>query len=269
MIKVIVYLIGFILLFKGYIKYIESKSIFFPSQEIENTPSIFGLKYEDIFIPAPDGIKLNAWFIPSEGSKYTLLFFHGNAGNISTRLDKIQILNSINTNVFIVDYRGYGLSEGKSNEKNAYTDAEIAYDYLINERKLQPSNIIVYGESLGGAMAVDLAAKKKIKGIILEGTFSSGTDMGRVIYPFIPRFLFSKILDSIGKIRQIDVPKLVIHSQEDEVVPFKLGKKLFDSADPPKQFVKIHGGHNSAFLDSQDIYVSAIAAFLKSLDSDK
>lgn len=263
--KTIVYIVIAVVLLLGYIKYIEIHSIFFPMAEIEFTPEFINLTYEDVYLETKDNIKINAWFIPYTNAKYTILFYHGNAGNIGHRLDKINLLHQIGTNIFIIDYRGFGRSQGRPSEHGIYIDAQAAYDYLVNTRRIQPEDIILYGESLGGAAAVDLASKIKIRALIVEGTFSRGQDMAKRMYPFLPSILFSRKFDSLKKIKEVKAPKLFIHSKDDEIVPLNLAKKLFNVAPEPKYFVEMSGGHNEGFLDSQGKYTSSITSFIEQL----
>ena len=267
LIRGIIYISTAIILFVGYIKYIESRSIFFPTKEIELTPSLINLSFEDVYIDTEDKIKINGWFIPHNNAKYTILFCHGNGGNIGHRLDKIAILAEMGLNIFIIDYRGYGRSQGRPNEPGVYLDAKAAYGYLINKRNIKPEQIILYAESLGCAVAVHLASRVKTAGLILEGSFTRGRDMAKRIYPILPAFLFYNTFDSLTRIKLVDAPKLFIHSENDEIVPFDLAVKLYNAAKEPKRFVKIMGGHNTAFLDSQSKYVSAIVTFTRELDS--
>ncbi|MFH1457565.1 MAG: alpha/beta hydrolase [Candidatus Omnitrophota bacterium] len=248
-----------------YIKYIESRAVFFPEKKIEFTPLEFNLPFEDVVFNTQDGLKLNGWFIAQSNAKYTLLFFHGNAGNIGHRLEKLLALRSSGTDIFIIDYRGFGKSGGRVSEKGVYLDARAAYDYLVENRHIPPGQIILYGESLGTAVAIDLAAQGKVKAIIVEGGFSRGRDMAARMYPFLPHFLFSDSYNSLEKIEKIEVPKLFIHSRDDEVVPLELARKLYHASPSPKEFVELNGGHNSAFLDSQEKYISAINSFISNL----
>jgi fermentation-respiration switch protein FrsA (DUF1100 family) len=259
------YIILGIILIVGYVKYIEMRGIYYPIKNLEFTPANINLKFEDVYFKTIDNLKLNAWFIPHPEAKYTLLFFHGNAGNLQDRLDKINMLHNLGLNIFILDYRGYGKSEGKPSEKGLYKDAQAAYSYLVNVRKILPDEIILYGESLGTAVAIDLAAKFKVKALILEGAFSCGRDMAKTIYPYLPNFIFTNSFNSLEKIKKISTAKLFLHSQEDEIVPNKLTKKLFASACLPKYFIELKGSHNNAFLDDKEQYLSAIASFLTKL----
>lgn len=257
----IVVLVGLLI----YFRYIEKRSLYFPMRGIETTPAVIGLSFEEISFKADDGITLNGWFIPDKEAKDTILFFHGNGGNISHRLEKIAILHNLGLNVFIFDYRGYGKSRGSPSEKGLYRDGEAAYGYLIKQRGIPPNNIILYGESLGGAVAIDLAKDNKVKALITEDLFSSMKDMVKIIYPFLPHFILQSRFDSISKIKDIEVPKLIIHSVDDEIIPFRLGEKLFQQAAPPKEFLKMRGGHNTAFIDSEEVYKSGIRSFLQSI----
>lgn len=248
-----------------YIKYIENKGIYFPTNKIEFYPSSLGLPFEDIYIKTEDDIKINGWFIPYNNAKYTLLFFHGNAGNIGHRIQKLHMFWKLGVNLFIVDYRGYGQSEGRVSEKGFYLDAKAAYDYLVNSRGILPKQIILYGESLGIAVVVDLASLVEVKALILEGAFSRGKDIAKKIYPFLPTFLFSNQFDSLEKIKKVKAQKLFIHSRDDEVIPYELARKLYNAADEPKEFIELVGGHNDAFWVSEKKYISSINSFLERL----
>ncbi len=262
--NIIYILIGTIFMI-GYLRYFEHKALYFPMREIELTPEIIDLSYKDIYFSTEDNIKLNAWFVPAKDSRFTVLFCHGNGGNICHRIEKIQMLNTLGLDVFIFDYRGYGKSGGRPSEKGFYRDVSAAYEYLIYEKKISPDRIVLYGESLGGAVAIDLAARARVKALITESTFSSTKDVARVIYPYFPVFLISSKFDSLDKIKNIKVPKLIIHSQNDEIVPFAQSEKLFNAAPEPKRRVILVGPHNSCFMDSEERYVAGIKEFLKHL----
>ncbi|MFH1853721.1 MAG: alpha/beta hydrolase [Candidatus Omnitrophota bacterium] len=263
MIKNIVYtvVIGFLLL--AYFRYFEYRSLYFPEKDIESTPEFLGLRYEDIYFKAQDGTQLNAWFIPKEAPRFTILFCHGNGGNISHRIEKIALLNALNLNVFIFDYRGYGRSSGRPSEKGFYDDAGAAYNYLVSEKNIPPEKIVLYGESLGGAVAIDIAAKKTAGALIAESAFTSTKDMARVVYPFFPTFFISSKFDSAKKIQRVYMPKLIIYSQADEIVPFSQSERLFKLAPEPKERLRLLGGHNTCCEDSKDLYISGIDSFLK------
>jgi fermentation-respiration switch protein FrsA (DUF1100 family) len=167
--------------------------------------------------------------------------------------------------VFIFDYRGYGKSQGAPSESGLYLDAKAAYDYLAGERGVSKDAVILYGESIGGIVAIDLAQNKEIKALITEEAFTSVKDMSAMAYPFLPYFIFSSRFNALSKIKNVTCPKLVIHSVDDEIVPFPLGEKLFDAAPPPKKFLKLRGSHNTAFLESGQGFRDGIRYFLSGL----
>ena len=257
-------LLGLGLIF-AYVKYLEHKGVYYPTKDILVYPSSFGIPFKDIYITTEDKFKINGWFMPNPKAKHTLLFLHGNAGNIGDRIDKLQLLYHAGLNIFIIDYRGFGKSQGRPSEPGFYRDAFAAYDYLLNTIDIKPEQIILYGESLGSAIAVDLAFHRKVKALILEGAFSCGKDMAVKIYPFLPGFIFSNSFDSLTKVKEITASKLFIHSRDDKIVPFNLAKKLYDHAKGPKDFLEIRGDHNNAFLNFKELYVSSINAFIEKL----
>lgn len=249
------------------LRYIEKKIIFYPTKGINIYPSQAGLNFEDINFNASDEVRLNGWFIPAQEAKYTILFCHGNAGNVSHRIEKIRFFNQLGYNVFIFDYRGYGKSKGSPSENGLYKDSKGAYAFLLS-KGIVPSQIIGYGESIGGAVVIDLASKNKIGSLILESTFTSAKDMIRISFPYLPSWVFASQFDSIGKIISISCPKLIIHSINDEIVPFELSRKLYLAAPSPKSFLQIHGGHNSCFYESEELLRKEIFNFLKKLEYD-
>lgn len=265
MLKNIIYIVIAIIFVSVYFRYFEYKSIYFPMRDIELLPDAVGLSYEDVYLDTDDGVRLNAWFIPAGDSRFTVLFCHGNGGNISHRIEKILILNQIGLDVFIFDYRGYGRSNGRPSEQGLYKDVQAAYSYLVSEKGVSPERIIVYGESLGGAVAIDLAAKKSVKALITESVFSSTEDMTKVIYPFLPTFFISSKFDSVSKIKDVTAPKLIIHSHNDEIIPFNQSIKLLQASPGPKKHLVLMGSHNTYYIDSRDLYVSGILDFLQGL----
>jgi fermentation-respiration switch protein FrsA (DUF1100 family) len=178
-------------------------------------------------------------------------------------LGRIQFFNELGVNVLIIDYRGYGKSQGHPTEAGLYKDALAAYDYLFGRRDIDPQRIMAYGASLGGAVAVDLASKRNLSCLIVDSSFTSAADMAKRIYPFVPSFLIRVRMDNIGKIKTIKIPKLFIHSKDDEIVPMELGRRLFEAAVPPKEFLEITGGHNEGYMDSQDKIVEEMSRFLE------
>lgn len=260
--KILISASAVVLLLFFFIRLLEQKSLYFPFRDIEVTPGDMGLAYEEIFLETRDSVRISGWYVPSPVARATVLFCHGNGGNISHRLEKIKILHDMNVNILIFDYRGYGTSEGRPSEKGLYRDGEAAYAWLVNEKNVPPREIIGYGESLGAAVVIDLAAKHELGGLIIEGGFTSVRDMARHYLPFIPVFVYRSSFDSQAKIGSITSPKLHLHSPQDEIVPFKLGKKLYELAPEPKEFVELRGGHNDAFLVSRDVFAAGIDAFI-------
>jgi len=248
----------------------QSSMMFFPNATLDQTPAAWGLTYEDVFLDTDDGVRLHGWYIPRHGSKRTLLFFHGNAGNISHRGDSVEIFHRLGLNVFIFDYRGYGKSQGKPDEKGLYQDASAAWRYLNNEREFAHDDIILFGRSLGGAVAAKLAAEVQPGGLILESTFSSARDVATAVYPILSRMIFLRFdFNTTSHVRRVACPVLVLHSPNDEIIPFRLGEKVFQAANEPKSFVKMRGDHNSGFLTSQPDYEQAIGAFVSPANRGK
>ncbi len=263
--KIIFASIAIIVLLFMFVRFLEYKSLYYPFRNIEMTPENIGLTYENVNIITEDGINITGWFIPSESPRATLLFTHGNGGNISHRLEKISIFNKLHVNTFIFDYRGYGSSSGSPSENGLYKDAQAAYRYLINDKKIPAAQIVGYGESLGGAVIIDLATGNELGGLIIESSFTSVRDMGQRVFPIIPTFLYKTRFDSVSKIVNISSPLLSFHSQEDEIVPYELGKQLFEASSGSKLFVDLKGGHNDAFLVSEELFISEIESFLDRL----
>jgi uncharacterized protein len=237
--------------------------IYFPYKELTATPKDAGLKYEEIILTTEDNVEINGWFVPHHNPRATLLFLHGNGGNISHRLEKLSMYNYLGLAVFIIDYRGYGNSNGKPTERGTYLDAEAAWIYLIQQKNLPENSIIIYGESLGGAVAVWLANKYKPGALVLESAFTSIVDMARHYYPYLPVKLLARIkYSTIEQISNINCPVLIIHSPADDIVPFEQGLKLYDTASEPKYFLEIQGNHNDGFSLSGKLYIDGLDRFI-------
>lgn len=250
------------------LKYIESRTLFYPTQDVSFNPKSANLEFQDVFFTTDDNVELNGWLILREGAVYTVLFCHGNAGNLSHRIDKLKFFHELGCNVFIFDYRGYGKSKGRPSEKGFYRDAKAAYKFLLSSG-VSSDQIIGYGESIGGAVIVDLASKEPMRAMILDSTLTSIKDMIARAYPFVPYWVFSSRFASDEKIKQINIPKLIIHSRNDEIIPYAIGKKLYEVALPPKEFAEIRGGHNSCFYESQDFLKKQIGDFILSLKNER
>ena len=243
-------LVGAFVAFGLYLYFAQDKMVFFPAKELIVTPDQVDIPFEDVFVNVTPTERIHGWYFQAaqttNGKRHpTVLFFHGNAGNISHRMETISYLLSFDVNIFIFDYRGYGQSDGSPNEEHIYADAQAAYDWLINQKGCQPDEMILFGRSLGGVVAVDLATHVTCRGLIVEASFTSAEDMGKKMFPFFPVTLLLRYkLDSINKIANISCPVLITHSPEDDIVPYEFGRQLFAAAKPPKKFVQLAGTHN-------------------------
>jgi fermentation-respiration switch protein FrsA (DUF1100 family) len=245
--------------------------IFFPAKSLEATPKDAGLSFEDLYISTSDGTRINGWYVPYPGAKTTLLWFHGNAGNMGHRVDQLRDLHhELGVNILMIDYRGYGRSEGQVTEAGTYQDAQAAYDYLVKRVDLDPLGIVAYGQSLGSAVAVDLAMNRRLSGLILEAPFTSIRAMAAFHYPWLPfGGLLSTRYDSLVKIGKVGVPLLILHGDKDEIVPYRQGEILYDAAPSPKRFYTISGaGHNDVYIVGGKEYFHAMRDFTHSLETE-
>ncbi len=252
----------------GLILYLmQSKFTFQPTRQLLYNPGDIGLEYEKVQLKTPDNLLLSAWYIPAKNAEFTILFCHGNAGNMMHRLDTLNIFYEMGVNCLIFDYRGYGNSQGKPTEEGVYTDAQTAYDWLINEKKISPENIILFGRSIGGSVAAHLANNVKVKGLILESCFTSYADIGRKFYPYMPVKLVAKYsFNTFEYVKKLECPILVIHSRGDEIIPFELGLRLYEqAANEPKEFLEIFGNHNEGFLHTGQAYRDGLKKWLESV----
>ena len=257
-------LVGLFVL-NGWMYLQQAGMTFYPDRLLSATPASWGLEYEDVFLTAEDGVKLHGWYIPRQGSDRVLLFLHGNAGNISHRGESIAVFHRLGLNVLIFDYRGYGQSQGEPSERGLYQDAAAAWHYLIGTRGFDGEDIILFGRSLGGVVAANLASEVQAGGVILESTFSSARDVAGSLFPILSRFIVMRYgFDTVGYLKGVACPVLVLHSPEDDIIPFYLGEKVFQAAGEPKLFVKMQGGHNGGFLQSQPRYEQELGRFIGS-----
>jgi hypothetical protein len=244
---------------------VEEQFIFFPSSAIEATPKDYGVDYEDIYFTVADGVKLNGWLALKPGARATLLWFHGNGGNIGHRAQGVKPLRDmLDANVFMIDYRGYGRSEGAVSEKGTYEDAEAAFKYLTQRSDIDPKRIVLFGQSLGSAVAADLAGRHDCLAVILEAPFASIPAMAKAIYPWLPvGALIRTRYDVIEKVKQIKAPLLVAHGDRDDIVPFEQGRQVFDAATGPKEFHALRGAHhNDTFEMGGDAYFAVMKDFI-------
>ena len=240
-----------------------SQVLYHPSREIRGTPADLGLIYEWVALETGDGERLSAWWVPAASPRGVLLFCHGNAGNISDRLDSIRIFNRLGLSLFIFDYRGYGRSSGHPSEQGTYRDAEAAWNYLTRVRQKDPQEIVVFGRSLGGSIAAWVSQVHKPQVLILESSFSSLREAARDRLPGIfVKLLVPDQYRTLQYLTMVHCPVLVLHSREDEIISFRHGEALYAAANEPKGLVEIHGSHNQGFLKSQPLYEAALDSFL-------
>jgi fermentation-respiration switch protein FrsA (DUF1100 family) len=207
---------------------------------------------------------LHGWYVPADNARGTVLFSHGNAGNIGHRLDSVRLFNRLDLNVLIYDYRGFGNSEGKTTEAGTYLDGQAAWAWLTEEKQTDPGQIVIFGRSLGAAIAADLASRYCAAAVILESAFTSVPDMAARLYPWLPVRLLSRFqYNNLDKVSRITSPLLIVHSRDDEIVPYEQGERLFEQAREPKQFLELNGGHNDGFYLSHDHYAESLAEFLQ------
>jgi len=245
--------------------FFQSRLVYYPGvgRDVAVTPQAYGLRFEDVKIHTGDGETLAAWWVPAEGARGTVLFFHGNAGNISHRLDYLTMFHRLRYSTLIVDYRGYGRSTGTPSEEGTYRDAEAAWDYVRHGRLARREDVVIVGESLGGAVASRLSVTANPRALVLFSTFTSATDLGADVYWFLPVRLLSRFgYDNLENLQRISAPVFIAHSRDDEIVPHAHGRKLYEAAREPKIFLEMRGGHNDGFIFTRPEWVAALAAFL-------
>lgn len=247
----------------------QSGIVYRPDKTLSNNPGDIGLKFQDIIFTPEDGVRLHGWWLPADNPRGIILYCHGNAGNIGYRLEMLDILHRLRLSTFIFDYRGYGKSDGKPDEDNTYRDAEAALDWITRTQGCGTEDVIFFGRSLGGPVASWLALHHQPRALILESTFTSIPDMGKELHPFLPVRLLSRYsYATIEYVKEVRCPVLVVHSPEDDLVPYDQGRQIFDALPEPKTFFEISGGHNKGFLLTGERYLEGFSSFLDSLDKD-
>jgi fermentation-respiration switch protein FrsA (DUF1100 family) len=235
-----------------------------PGRTLEATPQDAGFDYADVSLETGDGISLHGWYVYAPDARGTVLFLHGNAGNISHRLDSIAVFHELGLDTLIIDYRGYGQSQGKPSEDGTYRDAEAAWEYLVTQRRIDPGRIIVFGRSIGGGVAAWLATKRQPAALIVESSFTSVVDMAVHLYPFLPARLISRLRYPVADyVASAACPVLIVHSRDDEIIPYDMGRMLYERAPAPKAFVELRGDHNYGFVLSRDHYLQGLAKFVE------
>ncbi|MDO8263351.1 MAG: alpha/beta hydrolase [Gallionella sp.] len=243
----------------------QSNLVYFPEidREVAATPALANLQYEDLHLKTSDGIGLHGWYVPAPQPRGAVLFLHGNAGNISHRLDSVEMFHRLGYSTLIFDYRGYGNSGGKPSEQGTYRDAEAAWRYLTEQRHIPECRIVLFGESMGGAVAAWLAAHQKPGALVISSGFTSVPDLGQQLYPYLPvRWLARIRYDTRESLRSVTAPVLIAHSKEDDIIPYEHGRALYTAANPPKQFLDLAGGHNDGFIFMREAWVKVLGDFL-------
>jgi fermentation-respiration switch protein FrsA (DUF1100 family) len=238
-----------------------------PGRTLAMTPTDVGMDYQDVSIETADGVNLHGWFIAGRSSQ-VLLFFHGNAGNISHRLESIGQFQNLGLSVLIIDYRGYGQSGGRTTEKGIYRDADAAWRYLTVDRGISASDIVIFGRSLGASAASRLATQHQPLALIVESSFTSVPDIAQELYPWLPARWLSRLSHATrDHVRDVRCPVLVVHSRNDEIIPFHHGEAIFASANEPRTLLALRGTHNDAFLRDEGTYIEGLRTFLTGLSA--
>lgn len=237
--------------------------LYFPSATHDDSPAARGLVASDVALVAADGVRLHGWWLPAAERRATLLFLHGNAGNVSHRLDRALLLQRLGLDLLLVDYRGYGHSAGKPSESGLALDAQAAWRHLTGERGVAPRSIVLYGESLGGAVAARLAAEVSPGALVLDSAFTSVPDLGAELYPWLPvRLLARSRYDTRAALARVDSAVLILHARDDEIVPFSHAERNLAAARGTKRLVALRGGHNDAWWTDRATYEEALRGFL-------
>ena len=250
-----------------FLSLMESRLLYFPVRGLDATPSDYGLDSDELHLRASDGVRLHGWWIKS-GGRLAVLLFHGNAGNISHRLDRARLFSErLGVDMFLVDYRGYGRSEGKPSEAGLYRDGLAIFD-AARERGFAPKQIVLMGESLGCAVALEVALARPCAGVALETPFLSVPALARKHYPFVPALLVRSKFDAGSRVGRVAVPKLFLVAERDEIAPPSQGRRLFELASPPRELFVIPGaGHNDTYAVGGEPYLEVWRRFLDAIDS--
>lgn len=252
------------------LRWFERAMVFIPAKTMYAHPGTVGLPFEQLWLTASDGARLRAWWIPGPSAEApVILCLHGNGGNISMRTDKIKIFHDAGAAQLWFDYRGYGESSGSPNEPGLYRDALAAWAWLERVKTVPAARLVLYGESLGCAVAVELATHVPAAGLIVESGFTSIKDMARVVLPWFPVRLAKLRFDSLAKLPRVAIPTLILHSPEDDIIPYEQARRNYAASGAAKKtLVQLKGSHNHGFLDTGPAYGAAIRDFLVSLSKE-
>jgi uncharacterized protein len=253
-------------------RWFEYSQVYHPDRILTATGAELGRPFEDVMFKATDGVELNGWFYPaftnSPRAELVVLLCHGNAGNIGYRLDACRALLATGVSVFLFDYRGYGRSQGRPSEEGTYLDAQAAYQSL-RQRGFAGTNIIAFGESLGGAVAAELASREALGGLVLQSTFTSVPDIGKDLFPWLPvRWLATFRYNTRSKLPRLTIPVLVMHSRTDEMVPFHHAQRNFAVANEPKLFHELNGFHNVS-ADGRVLFTEGLEKLLRLMEAKR
>lgn len=246
----------------------QSSLVFLPEMDrgFRASPADIRLPFTTLRLPTADGEILDGWHLPGDTTRVTrglVIFFHGNAGNIGHRLDYLRMFHDLGMAVLIIDYRGYGRSSGTPSEEGTYMDAATTWRHATQVLGFPADRIVLFGESLGGGVAAQLAAEHRPAALILASTFTSVPDLGAELYPLLPIRLLARIrYNTLERLARINCPLLLIHSRDDEIIPYRHGRRLFEAARRPKQFIEMTGGHNEGFVFAREDWVRQLDGFL-------
>jgi fermentation-respiration switch protein FrsA (DUF1100 family) len=245
----------------------QDRLLYYPSmgRDLAATPARFGLAFEELAIRTEDGETLHAWWMPAKNARGTVLLFHGNAGNISHRLDYAAMFDRLGYSTLLLEYRGYGRSTGSPSEEGTYRDAAASWRWLTQTKGIAGTEIVLFGESLGGAVAAWLASRERPRALVLASTFTSVPDLASELYAFLPVRLLSRYqYNTLDALSRVDAPVLVAHSASDDIIPYSHAERLYAAAREPKAFLELAGGHNDGFVFMRPEWVNALGAFLES-----
>jgi fermentation-respiration switch protein FrsA (DUF1100 family) len=251
--------------------FFQSRLLYFPEigRSAPTTPRTVGLMFDEVWLDVEPSVRLHAWHVPHLRGKGVALILHGNAGSIALRVDWLRMFHDLGYASFVVDYRGYGRSSGAPSEQGTYADAKAAWDHLVEVRGYNPRDIVILGESLGGAIAAWLAARTAPRALVLQSAFTSVPDVAASIYPVFPvRWISRFDYDTRAYLRDVSVPVFVAHSPADEIIAFRHGRALYEAARAPKRFLELSGGHNEGFIFARREWVESLAAFLGTTEQE-
>jgi fermentation-respiration switch protein FrsA (DUF1100 family) len=263
-------LLLFLLLAAGYaavcllVFLFQARLVWFPGPPPSTTPATLGLGHRELELTTRDDVRLHAWFLPCPDARGAVLVSHGNAGSIELRLELARVYLGLGWSVLLFDYRGFGKSAGTPSEEGTHLDAEAAHEHLVRVEGVPPERIVLHGESLGCAVAIELALRRPVAGVVAESAFTSIPDMAAEVYPFLPARLLARVrYDNLAKVARLEVPLLLVHSPQDEIVPVAHGRRLFEAAREPRELLLTEGGHNEGGFMRRAEWRSRVGAFLE------